>query len=225
MFSAFVLDNNRLRLLVGSESNLSSGKFIAVAGNIGTGKTELTAFLSKKYKLSPVFEPNEENPYLDNFYRDMKTWAFRSQVFFLTRKFKLHRKFESSSLTCLQDRTIFEDAEIFAKNLFRQRLLSKRDFVTYWELYEEIAAVLRPPDLMIYLRCPVKTIKERIMLRGRFMERNISINYLTRLNRMYEEWLQGYRLSPILSLETHKLDYLTDLVDRADLFRQIEKHL
>lgn len=204
---------------------MSGQKFIAIAGNIGAGKTELTAFLCKKYGLKPFYEPNDQNPYLADFYKDMKTWAFRSQIFFLTHKFRLHRELERSSGTSLQDRTIYEDAEIFAKNLFRQRYIDKRDWKTYWELYETVAASLRPPDLMIYLRCPVKTLKQRIRLRGRKMEQDIPTSYLTRLNGLYEDWFSRYDSSPVLVLPTDTLDYLTNLVDRVDLFRQIEKHL
>ncbi|MFZ5468070.1 MAG: deoxynucleoside kinase [Myxococcota bacterium] len=204
---------------------MAPNKFIAIAGNIGAGKTELTSFLCKKYGLTPFFEPNDQNPYLEDFYRDMKSWAFRSQIFFLTHKFQLHRRLQSGGVTALQDRTIYEDAEIFAKNLHRQRYIDKRDFQTYWELYESISEALQPPDLMIYLRCPVRTLKQRIRLRGRQMEQDIPTRYLSRLNVLYEEWFERYQLSPVLVLETDKLDYLTDLVDRVDLFRQIEKHL
>jgi deoxyadenosine/deoxycytidine kinase len=204
---------------------VSGQKFIAIAGNIGAGKTELTAFLCKKYGLKPFYEPNDQNPYLADFYKDMKTWAFRSQIFFLTHKFKLHRELERQSGTSLQDRTIYEDAEIFAKNLYRQRFIDKRDWQTYWELYENVAAALKPPDLMIYLRCPVKTLKQRIRLRGRKMEQDIPTGYLNRLNALYEDWFTRYYMSPVLVLPTDTLDYLTNLVDRVDLFRQIEKHL
>jgi deoxyadenosine/deoxycytidine kinase len=204
---------------------LAKKKFIAIAGNIGAGKTELTSFLCRKYGLNPFFEPNDQNPYLEDFYADMKTWAFRSQIFFLTHKFRLHRELERESGTALQDRTIYEDAEIFAKNLHRQRYIDKRDFKTYWELYQTLSAALQPPDLMIYLKCPVRTLRERIRTRGRSMEQEIPTAYLNRLNALYEEWFRGYKLSPVLVLSTDKLDYLTDLVDRVDLFRQIEKYL
>ncbi|MGQ0508625.1 MAG: deoxynucleoside kinase [Myxococcaceae bacterium] len=204
---------------------MAKKKFIAIAGNIGAGKTELTSFLCRKYGLKPFFEPNDENPYLADFYKDMKTWGFRSQVFFLTRKFRLHRQLEREPGTSLQDRTLYEDAEIFAKNLHRQRYIDKRDFATYWELYQTISASLTPPDLMIYLKCPVRTLKERIKTRGRSMEAEIPTPYLNRLNALYEEWFRGYKLSPVLVLSTDKLDYLTNLVDRVDLFRQIEKFL
>lgn len=204
---------------------MSGQKFIAIAGNIGAGKTELTAFLCRKYGLQPFFEPNDQNPYLADFYKDMKTWSFRSQIFFLTHKFRLHRELEKQTGTSIQDRTIYEDAEIFAKNLFRQRNIDKRDWKTYWELYETVSSTLKPPDLMIYLRCPVKTLKQRIHLRGRKMEKDIPTAYLNRLNALYEDWFTRYKMSPVLVLPTDTLDYLTNLVDRVDLFRQIEKHL
>lgn len=204
---------------------VSGQKFIAIAGNIGAGKTELTSFLCRKYNVRPFFEPNDENPYLANFYKDMKTWAFRSQIYFLTRKFRLHRELEQQTGTSIQDRTIYEDAEIFAKNLYGQRHIDKRDWKTYWELYETIADTLKPPDLMIYLRCPVKTLQQRIRLRGRKMEQHIPTRYLNRLNALYEDWFSRYKMSQVLVLSTDTLDYLTNLVDRADLFRQIETHL
>lgn len=204
---------------------MTGKKFIAIAGNIGAGKTELTSFLCRKYELTPVYEPNDSNPYLAQFYKDMKTWAFRSQLYFLSHKFRLHRELERHRGTALQDRTIYEDAEIFAKNLHRQRFIDKRDWQTYLELYETIAASLKPPDLMIYLRCPVKTLTQRIRLRGRKMEQNLPVAYLNRLNRLYEDWFTRYTLSPVLVLPTDTLDYVTNLVDRVDLFRQIEKHL
>ena len=204
---------------------MAGTKFIAIAGNIGAGKTELTSFLCRKYGLKPFYEPNDANPYLEDFYRDMKKWAFRSQIYFLTHKFRLHRELEREAGTALQDRTIYEDAEIFAKNLHRQKLIDARDWKTYCELYETISASLRPPDLMIYLRCPVKTLRQRIKLRGRKMEQDIPTRYLDRLNTLYEDWFSRYKLSPVLVLPTDTLDYLTNLVDRVDLFRQIESHL
>jgi deoxyadenosine/deoxycytidine kinase len=212
-------------VLVQARHLVAKRKFIAVAGNIGAGKTELTHFLSKRYGLQPFFEPNDENPYLADFYRDMKTWAFRSQLFFLTRKLRLHQEMERSAATAIQDRTLYEDAEIFARNLHKRRFIDKRDFATYWELYETLARSLRPPDLMIYLRCPVRTLQVRIKSRGREMEQQIPTSYLRRLSELYESWFKSYKMSPVLVLSTDKLDYLTNLVDRVDLLRQIEKHL
>ena len=200
-------------------------KYIAIAGNIGAGKTELTEFLCRRYGLKPFYEPNDENPYLADFYADMRTWAFRSQLYFLTHKFRLHLSLQDEPGAVIQDRTIYEDAEIFARNLHRQRLIDKRDFGTYWELYRSIRRALRPPDLLIQLRCPVRTLRRRILARGRSFEQDIPTPYLRRLNRLYEEWFARYDLSPTLVLETDKLDYLTDLVDCVDLFEKIEQHL
>jgi deoxyadenosine/deoxycytidine kinase len=200
-------------------------KFIAIAGNIGAGKTELTEFLCRRYGLKPFYEPNDQNPYLADFYADMRTWAYRSQLFFLTHKFRLHQALQDEPGAVVQDRTLYEDAEIFARNLYRQKLIEKRDFETYWELYRSISRALRPPDLMIQLRCPVRTLRQRIRARGRSFEQEIPVEYLRRLNRLYEDWFTRYDLSPVLVLETDKLDYLTDLVDRVDLFERIERYL
>ena len=205
---------------------LVAGKrFIAIAGNIGAGKTELTRFLCRRYDIKPFFEPNEQNPYLADFYRDMKTWAYRSQLFFLAHKFRLQLELQDEPGTVVQDRTIYEDAEIFAKNLYRQRFIDARDYKVYRQLYGSMTQALRPPDLMIQLSCPVRTLRSRIRLRGRAMEREIPVAYLSRLNRLYEDWFRRYGLSPVIRLETDRLDWLTDLVDRADLFRRIERYL
>jgi deoxyadenosine/deoxycytidine kinase len=202
-----------------------AARFIAVAGNIGAGKTELTEFLCRRYGLRPSYEPNDQNPYLADFYADMRAWAYKSQLFFLTHKFRLHQALQDEAAAVIQDRTIYEDAEIFARNLYRQRLMEKRDFDTYWALYETIRRALRPPDLMIQLRCPVRTLRQRIRARGRSFEQEIPAGYLRRLNRLYDDWFARYELSPVLVLETDKLDYVTDLVDRADLLERIEQHL
>ncbi len=204
---------------------MASRKFIAIAGNIGAGKTELTEFLCRRYGLKPFYEPNDQNPYLADFYADMKTWAYRSQLFFLTHKFRLHLTLQDEPGAVIQDRTIYEDAEIFARNLYRQKLIDKRDFDTYWELYQSIGRALRPPDLMIQLRCPVRTLRQRIRTRGRSFEQDIPAEYLRRLNRLYEDWFARYDLSPVMRLEIDRLDYLTDLVDRVDLLDRIEHYL
>jgi len=200
-------------------------RFIAVAGNMGAGKSELVLFLCRRYGLKPFFEPNETNPYLADFYADMKGWAFHSQIYFLTHKFRLHRELMAEPGTVVQDRTIYEDAEIFCANLHRSGMMSERDYKTYRELYETATASLAPPDLMIFLKCPVRTLKKRILSRGRRMEIDVPLAYLKALNTLYEEWRERYVLSPLIELETDRLDYLTDLVDRLDLFKQIEKFL
>lgn len=200
-------------------------RFIAIAGNMGVGKSTLVEFLSRQYGLRPYFEPNETNPYLRDFYRDMKTWAFHSQLYFLSRKFRIHQELTHAVDAVIQDRTIYEDAEIFAENLYRQRKMSARDYSTYRDLYDGIVKELRPPNLMIYLRCSLRSIKQRIRLRGREDEKALPKGYLERLQALYDEWFERYDLSETLVIETDKMDYLQDLVHRLDLFRSIEAHL
>lgn len=200
-------------------------RYIAVAGNIGAGKTELVNFLCRRYGLKPFFEPNDTNPYLEDFYRDMKAWSFHSQIYFLTHKLRLHRRLMADPATVVQDRTIYEDAEIFARNLHDQGFITDRDYGMYRELYETLCDTLAPPDVMIFLKCPVPTLRKRIAQRGRAMEAEIPLEYLKRLNRLYADWRERYAMSPVIELETNKLDYLTDLVDRIDVFKQIEKYL
>lgn len=210
-----------------TDSPVQPGKkrFIAVAGNLGVGKTTLVEYLQHHYGFEPVWEPFIDNPYLDDFYKDMKTWAFHSQLYFLSHKFRLHLELNESSGTLVQDRTIYEDAEIFATSLYRSRFISKRDFSTYMTLYEGMRKALRPPDLMIYLRCSVRAIRQRIKQRGRPSEQTIPVSYIRRLNKRYEEWLAGYKLSPILIWDSETMDFVTDLVDRIDFHSAIEPFL
>ena len=200
-------------------------RYIAVAGTIGAGKTSLVAWLVKRYGLVPFYEPNETNPYLADFYSDMRTWAFHSQAFFLAHKLKLHQQLAASQRPAFIDRTIYEDAEIFARNLHAQGHLSKRDWAVYRELYEGICRSLRPPDVLIALTCPLATAKRRIARRGRAMEREIPDAYLRRLHRLYAEWFATYDLSPIVRIDTGKLDYVEDLVDLIDLTRTLDAAL
>lgn len=202
--------------------SLGPRRFIAVAGNIGAGKSTLVDFLSRQYGLRPYFEPNETNPYLKDFYGDMKAWAFHSQLYFLSAKLRLHQALANVEDAVIQDRTIYEDAEIFAENLYRQRKMSKRDYETYRGLYEAIIRELRPPTLMIYLKCGVGTLRKRIALRGRPEEQAIPRTYLVRLQALYDEWFERYDLSETLVVDTDELDYLSDLIHRLDLFERIE---
>ena len=211
-----------LRLHGSKMSMTNSGKTIAIAGNIGTGKSSLVEFLTRTYGIMPFYEPNDENPYLPDFYRDMKRWAFHSQLYFLSNKFRMHRQLEQLSGVVVLDRTIYEDAEIFATALRDMRKFTGRDWETYWNFYQTILDSIRPPDLMIYLRCSMRTLRNRIRQRGRAMEKDIPLSYLKRLDNLYDEWISGYQLSEMLVLETDKLDYIHDMVDCLDVMERIE---
>ncbi len=200
-----------------------SDRFLAVGGNIGVGKSSLVHWLHQTYGFQPVYEPFEANPYLDDFYADMHRWAFHSQMWFLSHKYRLHTQLNTRSGTFVQDRTIYEDAEIFATYLARSRRMKKRDFQTYLELYEAMKATLRPPDLLIYLRCSVRAIRRRIRRRGRDSEQQIPASYLRSLNGLYEEWIDGWRASPVLVWDTERGDYLSDLVHRLEFQQAIER--
>lgn len=189
---------------------------------MGSGKSTLVDFLARTYDVSPFYEPNEENPYLPDFYKDMKRWAFRSQLYFLSNKFRLHQELDRTPGVVALDRTIFEDAEIFATALHQMRKIDKRDWQTYWGFYQAILDAIKPPDLMIYLRCSMRTLRQRIKLRGRAMEQDVPLAYLRRLDRLYEEWIRSYRMSELLVLETDKLDYIHDLIHRLDVMERIE---
>ncbi len=204
---------------------MSERKFIAIAGNIGTGKSTLLEFLTRSYDISPFYEPNEANPYLPDFYKDMRRWAFQSQLYFLSNKFRIHQEADRLPGVVIQDRTIFEDAEIFATALHQMRKIDKRDWETYRAFYQNILRAINPPDLMIYLHCPMRTLRQRIRIRGRRMEQNIPLSYLKRLQRLYDQWVEGYSMSEILVLDTGKLDFVSDLVDRQDVRERIENLL
>lgn len=195
---------------------------IAIAGNMGAGKSTLVDFLAQTYNVRPFYEPNDENPYLPDFYKDMNRWAFRSQLFFLSNKFRLHQELDRTPGVVALDRTIFEDAEIFATALHEMRKIDKRDWQTYWGFYQAILDAIKPPDLLIYLRCSMRTLRARIRLRGRAMEQDVPLAYLKRLDRLYEKWLSSYTMSEVLILETDNLDYIHDLVHQLDVMKRIE---
>ncbi len=200
-------------------------RYVAVAGTIGSGKTSLVTWLVKRYGLTPYYEPNDENPYLADFYRDMKTWAFHSQLFFLSHKLALHQSLLSSTTPAVIDRTIYEDAEIFAQNAKRQRFISARDWAVYERLYEGIKRTLPPPDVLVAVTCSLPATKKRIARRGRAMERDIPDAYLRRLHRLYESWFDRYDLGPIVRVDTTKLDYVENLVDLIDLQQRLDRVL
>lgn len=189
---------------------------------MGSGKSTLVEFLARNYNIAPFYEPNDENPYLADFYKDMKRWAFQSQLYFLSNKFRLHQELDRQPGVVALDRTIFEDAEVFATALHQMRKISKRDWETYQDFYHAILEAIRPPDLMIYLRCSMRPLRQRIRLRGRKMERDVPLAYLKRLERLYEDWISRYTLSEVLIIETDQLDYIHDFVHRLDVMKRIE---
>lgn len=185
-----------------------SSYFIAIAGNIGVGKSTLVALLAQHLGWEPVFEAVSENPYLADFYDDMDRWGFHSQMFFLIRRLQQHHELVMRSGPILQDRSVYEDAEIFARNLYDRGHMSTRDWGTYFELYQTLATMLKPPDLVIYLRASVPTLRHRIAGRGRDYEHGIADSYLHDLNQLYDGWVERFTLSPILTVDTNNLDYV-----------------
>ena len=183
-------------------------KFIAIAGNMGVGKSTLTALLSEKLGWEPFYEAVDDNPYLADFYKDMRKWAFHSQVFFLSRRLRHHYQLLNRPNSVIQDRTVYEDAEIFAENLYRQGHMGERDYRSYRELYEVLTMLLPPPDLVVYLQASVPTLKHRIALRGRDFEQDIPTEYLEQLNELYEEWAHNFSLCPMLTVPSDNLDFV-----------------
>jgi deoxyadenosine/deoxycytidine kinase len=184
--------------------------YIAIAGNIGSGKSTLTTMLSERYSLQPVFEAVDENPYLEDFYKDMARYAFHSQVFFLGKRLEQHLREVNTSERVIQDRTVFEDAAIFAQNLRDQGFMDDRDWLTYRSLYEGISPALHVPTLTVYIKCSLETLKKRISRRGRDFEQRIPDEYLLRLNALYERFMRGYTLSPVITVPGDELDFIAD---------------
>jgi len=200
---------------------ISSDKkqFIAIAGNIGVGKSSLTHLLSESFGWEPFYEAAAENPYLADFYADMKHWSFHSQVFYLGKRLEHHRQLIDFPGSVVQDRTVYEDAEIFARNLSVQGQMSERDYDAYRRLYRAVSSFLPPPDLIVYLRGNVDTLLEHIKRRGNDYERSIAPAYLEQLNTLYEAWIGDWTACPIVTIEMDGMDFLQNA---ADLDRIIE---
>jgi deoxyadenosine/deoxycytidine kinase len=193
--------------------------FVAVAGNIGVGKSTLTDLLTYRLGWKPFYEAVADNPYLSDFYNDMRRWSFHSQMFFLARRLRHHQQLLTHPTSVMQDRTIYEDAEVFAENLYRQGYMAERDYRVYRDMYETLVDVLPPPDLVIYLRASVSTLIKRIRLRGREYERDIPAEYLQQLNVLYDEWIAHFQLCPVLSIPADDLDFVR-YSDHMDLIAE-----
>lgn len=195
---------------------------IAVAGNIGAGKTTLTELLSKHYGWKPNFEDVDDNPYLNDFYNDMQRWSFNLQIYFLNSRFNQILEIRKSGTTVIQDRTIYEDAEIFAPNLHAMGLMSTRDFNNYKTLYDLMIGLIRPPDLLIYLKASIPTLVNQIQKRGREYENSIRLDYLRQLNDRYESWIKGYTMGKLLIVNVDDIDFasrredLSFVIDKVD---------
>lgn len=222
-----VMTNEALNRLAGHAQK----HFFVVAGNIGSGKTTLTQKLAQRLGWKPFFESVSDNPYLEDFYKDMGRWSFNLQIFFLTHRFNTHKIIENSPFSAIQDRSIYEDAHIFARALFETGELSERDYESYQRLYLSMNEFIGPPSMMIFLKRSVPRLMERIRLRGRDFEKSISPDYIARLNHYYEDWYSSYTRGKALIIDTDDLDFLenddhfnqlinriVDCLDQRDLF-------
>lgn len=199
--------------------------FITIAGNIGVGKSTLVQLLSEHIGWEPVFEAVAENPYLADFYQDMRRWAFQSQIFFLSRRLQQHYTLLQQPNSIIQDRSVYEDAEIFAYNLYKQGDMSERDWACYTDLYQTLTMLLQPPDLVIYLKASITTLRKRISQRGREFEQTIADEYLERINKLYDEWANKFSLSPVLTIDTNNLNYIQYEEHLELIWQKIEHRL
>ncbi|WP_276134887.1 deoxynucleoside kinase [Polluticoccus soli] len=200
-------------------------KHIAVAGNIGSGKTTLTTLLAKHYKWQAHFEDNEHNPYLVDFYEDMQRWSFNLQIYFLNSRLKNQQELRNGKDSVIQDRTIYEDAYIFAPNLYEMGLMTKRDFENYSSLFDTLRKMVAPPDLLIYLRASIPALVDQIQKRGRDYEENIRLDYLKRLNEFYNKWIDQYSDGPLLIIDVDKVNFADKEEDFAEVVRRIDAQI
>lgn len=198
---------------------------IAIAGNIGSGKTTLTRLLSKHYKWKAHYEDADDNPYLNDFYAEMQRWSFNLQIYFLNSRFIKMLEIRKSGKTVIQDRTIYEDAYIFAPNLHSMGLMTTRDFENYFALFDLISSLILPPDLLIYLRATVPTLVNQIQQRGRKYENTIRIDYLQRLNERYEAWISSYSLSKLLIIDVDNTNFNENPEDLRKVINKIDAEI
>jgi deoxyadenosine/deoxycytidine kinase len=206
-------------------AKLKKPKHVAIAGNIGAGKTTLTELLSKHYKWIPQFEDVDHNPYLMDFYEDMPRWSFNLQIYFLNGRLNQLLDIQRGTETVIQDRTIYEDAHIFAPNLHEMGLMSKRDFDNYFNFFQTLQSMVQPPDLLIYLKASVPTLVGQIQKRGREYEENIRLDYIKKLNELYNRWIDNYREGPLLVIDVDKNNFAEKEEDLGDIISKIDSQL
>jgi deoxyadenosine/deoxycytidine kinase len=199
-------------------------KHIAVAGNIGAGKTTLTRLLANHYDWEPHFEDADENPYISDFYEDMQRWSFHMQIFYLNKRFSQIMKIRNGGETVIQDRTIYEDVHIFAPNLHAMGLMSMRDFTSYSKLFKTINELIKPPDLLIYLRAGIPKLVEQIQKRGRAYEDSLRLDYLKRLNERYEAWIDDYEHPNLMIIDIDKLNFAENPEHLGDIISKIDSY-
>ena len=199
--------------------------YVVIAGNIGAGKSTLVGMMREQLGWDPYYEPVAENPYLADFYRDMTRWAFNSQVFFLTHRARSHRELMDSRRAVVQDRSFYEDAEVFARTQYVLGHMSQRDWQTYQGLYQTLTTLLAPPDLVVYLRASVSTLRRRITQRARSIESEIEDSYLERLNGLYEDWIARFDIAPVLVVPSDRLDFVKDSRDLRAIVDTVQKQL
>src|ERR1700709_1852653 len=198
---------------------------IAIVGNIGAGKSTLSELLAKQYGFEPLYEAVDNNPYLEDFYSDMKRWSFNLQIYFLNSRYRQIIDIQSSGQDIIQDRTIYEDAYIFAENLHDMGLMTTRDYENYQAMFDNITEFIKPPDLLIYLKASVPTLVSNIQRRGREYESGIRLDYLSKLNEKYEKWIDGYKLGKLLVLDKDNLDFTNNPEDLGTIVQLIEREI
>ena len=206
-------------------AKIKKPKHIVVAGNIGAGKTTLTEMLSKHYRWIPQFEDVDHNPYLNDFYEEMPRWSFNLQIFFLNSRLNQLLEIQSGTETVIQDRTIYEDAHIFAPNLHEMGLMSKRDYNNYFQFFQTLKRMVQPPDLLIYLQASVPTLVGQIQKRGREYEENIRLDYLKRLNDLYNKWIDSYKEGPLLIVDIDKNKFAENEEHLGEIITRIDSQL
>ncbi|MBS1517469.1 MAG: deoxynucleoside kinase [Bacteroidetes bacterium] len=199
--------------------------FLSVAGNIGSGKSSLTALIADEFKWKPYYEKVNNNPYLKDFYADMNRWSFNLQVYFLSHRFKTHIEILKSKYSVIQDRSIYEDVEIFALNLYKMGKMSKRDYDNYRKLFREMTGFLKAPDLLLYLKSDLSKLQKQIRLRGRDFEKNIDSGYLEKLNESYDEWISKYKIGKCITVDSNDLDFVNRKKDLGKIINLIKDNI